>query len=214
MVYKTEERRRLAAIAAQLNLSPPKFALDAVPNMGAASSDGIFNVRIMFGITMQTRRRQPSNDWTKGSKGVISFFVLFLALGFLLYQLFSSVLFAMGYSSGAGSRSFAAALFPLTVFMYLGFIARIQSPTRESRAPIINSFIVFLLWTMLVLGVDINNETPYFPIEELLYSLTLAAMLWRYKYRGQFKALIACCYGVLAGTMAAVIVFGINPVAM
>jgi hypothetical protein len=163
---------------------------------------------------MQTRRRQPSNDWTKGSRGIVSFFVLFLAVGFLIYQLFSSVLFAMGYSSGAGARSLAAALFPLTVLIYLGFIARIQIPTRESRAPIINSFIVFLLWTMLVLGVDITNETAYFPIEELLYSLTLAAMLWRYKYRGQFKALVACCYGVLAGAMAAVIVFGVNPAAM
>lgn len=163
---------------------------------------------------MQTRRRQTSGDWTKGSKGVISFFVLFLAVGFLLYQLFSSVLFSFSYSSGAGARSLAAALFPLTVLIYLGFIARIQIPTRESRAPIINSFIIFLFWTMLVLGIDITNDTPYFPIEELLYSLTLSAMLWRYKYRGQFKALLACCYGVLAGAMAAVIVFGINPISM
>ncbi|MEA5452476.1 hypothetical protein VB780_28140 [Leptolyngbya sp. CCNP1308] len=163
---------------------------------------------------MQTRRRQPSNDWTKGSRGIISFFVLFLAVGFLLYQLFTSVLFALSYSSGAGARSLAAALFPLTVLIYLGFIARLQIPTRESRAPVINSFIIFLFWTMLVLGIDITNETAYFPIEELLYSLTLSAMLWRYKYRGQFQALIACCYGVLAGALAAVIVFGMNPVAM
>jgi hypothetical protein len=132
----------------------------------------------------------------------------------LLYQLFSSVVFSFNYSVVTGTRSLAAALFPLIVLIYLGFIARLQIPTRESRAPIINSFIIFLFWTMLVLGIDISIETPYFPIEELLYSLTLAAMLWRYRYRGSFTALLACCYGVLAGALAAVIVFGMNPIAM
>ncbi|WOD38012.1 hypothetical protein [Nodosilinea sp. E11] len=156
---------------------------------------------------MQSRPRQSSSDWTKGSKGLVSFFVLFLAVGFLLYQLFSSVVFAFDYSTGSGVRSLAAALFPLTVLVYLGFIARLQVPTRESRAPIINSFVIFLFWTMLVLGIDLNNQTAYFPIEELLYSFTLASMLWRYKYRGSFKALLACCYGVLAGALAAIIIF-------
>ena len=157
-------------------------------------------------------QRRSSSSWTSGFKGLISFFVLFLAVGFLVYQLFASVVLAFDYSLGAGIRSFAAALLPLTILSYLGFIARIKVPTRESRAPIINSFIIFLFWTMLVIGIDISNQTFYFPIEELLYSFTLAAMLWRYKYRGSFKALLACCYGVLAGALASVIIFGTNPV--
>ncbi|MGB3202520.1 MAG: hypothetical protein WBA99_16560 [Nodosilinea sp.] len=156
---------------------------------------------------MQSRQRQTPDDWTKGSKGVISFFVLFLAVGFLLYQLFSSVVLSFEYSFSVGARGVAAALFPFIVLIYLGFIARLQIPTRESRAPIINSFIVFLFWTMLVIGIDIVKETPFFPVEELLYASTLAAMLWRYKYRGHFKALLACCYGVLAGGLAALIIF-------
>ncbi|WP_155523578.1 hypothetical protein [Nodosilinea nodulosa] len=156
---------------------------------------------------MQSRRRPLAGDWTRGSKGLISFFVLFLAVGFLLYQLFSSVFLAFDYSFGAGARGLAAALFPLIILVYLGFIARLQVPTRESRAPIINSFVIFLFWTMLVIGIDINKQVPYFPVEELLYSLTLASMLWRYKFRGSFKALLACCYGVLAGALAAIIIF-------
>lgn len=156
---------------------------------------------------MQSRQRQNSDDWTKGTKGILSFFVLFLAVGFLLYQLFSSIVLSFNYSFGVGARGVAAALFPFIVLIYLGFIARLQIPSRESRAPIINSFIVFLFWTMLVIGVDIIKETAYFPVEELLYSSTLAAMLWRYKYRGFFKALLACCYGVLAGGLAALIIF-------
>ncbi|WP_035990381.1 hypothetical protein [Leptolyngbya sp. KIOST-1] len=156
---------------------------------------------------MQSRQRQISGDWTKGSKGILSFFVLFLAVGFLLYQLFSSIALSFGDSFNIGARAIAAALFPFIVLIYLGFIARLQVPARESRAPIINSFIIFLFWTMLVIGIDISLETPYFPIEELLYSSTLASMLWRYKYRGSFKALLACCYGVLAGGLAALIIF-------
>lgn len=156
---------------------------------------------------MQSRRRQLSNDWTRGSRGLVSFFVLFLTVGFLLYQLFSSIFLAFDYSFGAGARGLAAALLPLTILLYLGFIARLQLPTRESHAPLINSFIVFLFWTMLVIGIDISKEIPYFPIEQLLYSLTLAAMLWRYRFRGSFKALLACCYGILAGALAAIIIF-------
>lgn len=156
---------------------------------------------------MQSRQRQTSDDWTKGSKGVISFFVLFLAVGFLLYQLFSSIALSFEFSFAVGARGLAAALFPFIVLIYLGFIARLQVPTRDSRAPIINSFIVFLFWTMLVIGIDIVKVTPFFPVEELLYSSTLTSMLWRYKYRGHFKALLACCYGVLAGGLAALIIF-------
>ncbi|MGB3310162.1 MAG: hypothetical protein WBG32_17690 [Nodosilinea sp.] len=156
---------------------------------------------------MQSRQRQNSDDWTKGFKGILSFFVFFLAIGFLLFQLISSIVLSFGYSFGVGARGVAAALFPFIVLIYLGFIARLQVPTRDSRAPVINSFVIFLFWTMLVIGIDIVKVTPYFPVEELLYSSTLSAMLWRYKYRGFFKALLACCYGVLAGGLAALIIF-------
>ncbi|MGB3138862.1 MAG: hypothetical protein WBG38_08700 [Nodosilinea sp.] len=156
---------------------------------------------------MQSRQRQSSDSLTKGARGIISFFVFFLALGFLLYQLISSVAIAFSYSSSIGARSIAAALFPLLVLTYLAFVARLQIPARESRAPVINSFIIFLFWTMLIIGIDVNKETAYVPVEELLYSSTLAAILWRYKYRGAFQALLACCYGVLAGGLAALIVF-------
>lgn len=165
---------------------------------------------------MQSRRNRTPKSWMKGSQGIMSFFVLFLAVGFLLYQLFATVLYAFSDSSLAGLRSLAAALFPLFVLAYLGFIARLQIPARESRAPVINSFVIFLLWTMLVLGIDatLQRVTLPIPIQELLYSATLAGMLWRHRYQDSFKSLVGCSYGVLAGALAAVILFGINPIAL
>jgi hypothetical protein len=158
------------------------------------------------------RRKQPSNSWTKGLRGFISFLALFVAIGLLLFQLCSSILLAFSQSGWIGFRSLAAAAFPLSVAIYLGFIARMKVPVRDSRAPIINSFILFLLWTLLLLGIDRSNQLVRFPLEELLYGGTIAAMIWRYKYRDSFKALLACCYGVISGSLAAIILFGINPI--
>lgn len=162
---------------------------------------------------MQSRRKRIPTESTRGIKGVLSFFVIFLAAGFLLYQLFSSVLFALGASPIVGLRSLAAALFPLIVSAYVSFVAQLQIPARESRAPVINSFILFLFWTMIVLGIDTGIEIVEFPIEELLYSLTLAALLWRYRNRSSFGSLVACCYGILAGVLASIIIFGTNFIA-
>ncbi|TVQ12218.1 MAG: hypothetical protein EA368_04295 [Leptolyngbya sp. DLM2.Bin27] len=142
-------------------------------------------------------------------KGILSFFVVFLAVGFLLFQLFSTVSFAFGESSVFGLRSLAAALFPLIVSAYISFVAQLQIPTRESRAPVINSFVTFLFWTTIILGIDTGVQIVEFPIEELLYSLTLATLLWRYR-RSSFSSLVACCYGILAGILASVIIFGTN----
>jgi len=163
---------------------------------------------------MPTRFKQRSVSWQKGMRGTISFFVLAIAIGFLLFQLFSSVFVAFSLSAWIGLRSLAAAIFPLSVSIYLGFLARVKIPTRESRAPLINSFIIFMFWTMLLLGLDGNNDFVSFPLEELLYGTTIAIMIWRYKYRNSFKSLLACCYGIISGSLAAVILFGINPTAL
>lgn len=163
---------------------------------------------------MSSRRKRRSSSLTKGAKGIISFFALVFAVGLLLYRLSYSVFTAFDESYWVGIRSISAALFPLSVAVYLGFIARMRVPSKDSRAPVINNFIVFLFWTMLLLGIDSRNTLERFPLEELLYSTTVAVMIWRYKYRDSFKTLLACCYGVLSGSLAAVILFGMNPIAL
>ncbi len=157
-------------------------------------------------------RRQQGPRGRAGLKSGISILALIVAVGFLLYQLFSSVLLAFSESSWVGIRSLCAALFPLTIAIYLGFIARLRIPDRDSRAPLINNYIIFLFWTILLLGLDGANRLVRFPLEELLYAATISAMIWR--YRSSYRDLAACCYGVLSGLLGAIILFGINPVAL
>ncbi|TVQ05343.1 MAG: hypothetical protein EA368_19455 [Leptolyngbya sp. DLM2.Bin27] len=157
---------------------------------------------------MPYRQSQTSSRLSKGVKGVISFAVTFLAGGLLLLRLFASMAEAFDGGAAVGLRSVAAAVLPLMVSIYLGFVAQPQMPVRDSRAPIINNFVIFLLWTMLIIGVDQRVGEVEFPLIELLYSLTLAAMLWRYRYLNSLKSLIAASYGVLAGALAAIVLFG------
>lgn len=160
---------------------------------------------------MPFSRKQRSDRLTRGIKSIISLSALLLAVGLLLFQLTSSVLLAASMSSLTGVRSIAAAIFPLTIAIYFGFLAHLQVPARESKAPIINNFVIYLFWSMILFGLDNVNDMVRFPLEELLYSSTLAGMIWRYKQQDSFQALLACCYGVLSGALAAVIFFGMNP---
>jgi hypothetical protein len=70
--------------------------------------------------TDQQKRYRHSRGLTQGLRGIISIAVLILAMGLLVYQLFSSVIMAFGYSVGIGVRSLAAALFPLAIAIYHG----------------------------------------------------------------------------------------------
>lgn len=157
------------------------------------------------------QERKRSRLKLTGVQGGIHVFVLVLAVGLLLFQMFSSTIFAFTEDYWFGIRSLAAAVFPLSVALYFSFLARIQLPTNRSPAPIINNYVIFVLWTLLLFGLDGTNELIGFPLEELLYSLTLAFMVWRFKRQDSFKDLLACCYGVLSGSLAAIIVFGWNP---
>lgn len=161
---------------------------------------------------MPLHQKQRPNKLTRGTKSLISYFVFFLAVGLLLFQLISSIIIAASISSWAGMRSLAAAAFPLTVAIYLGFLARLQIPARESKAPIVNNFVIYLFWSIILFGLDSVNNLVDFPLEELLYSSTLAGMVWRYRQQHSLQALLACCYGVLSGALATVILFGMNPV--
>jgi len=158
--------------------------------------------------------KQRNDAFTRGLRGGIHVFALIFAVGLLLIQLLTSISAAVSESSWLGIRSVAAALFPVSVAVYFAFLARLKLPTNRSRAPIINNFVFFVLWTLLVLSIDGSVQTISFPLEELLYSLTIAALIWRYKRQNSFKDLLACCYGILSGSLAAVILFGWNPATM
>jgi hypothetical protein len=161
---------------------------------------------------MSSEKQQASSLLTNGTSRSISIVVLIVAVGLLIYQLFSGILVALNQSPVFGLRSAAAGLLPIIIVGYLAYLAKLRIPGQASQASIINNFVLFLLWTVFLLGLDNTIETLRFPIEELLYSFTIAAIIWRYKRQESFKALLACCYGVLAGAVAALMIFGFNPV--
>lgn len=163
---------------------------------------------------MAINRKQRSEPMMHGFRGAIHIAALVAAVGLLLFQLASSIIMAMYDSYWVGTRSLAAAAFPIAVALYFAVLARVQLPKNPSRAPVINNYVVFLLWTLFVLGLDGNNDLTEFPLEELLYSLTIAFMIWRYKRQDSFRDLMACSYGILSGSLAAIILFGWNPTTM
>lgn len=159
-------------------------------------------------------KRKRRGKWLRGPQGFISIITLCFAAGLFLYQMISSVLLAFSQSQWVGLRSLAAAAFPIIVVVYFAFIARIDAPVNASRAPVINNFIVFLLWTLMIFWLDGNTNFARFPLEELIYSITLAFLIWRYKRQESFVDLLACCYGILVGSLAALVFFGWNPITM
>lgn len=136
---------------------------------------------------------------------------LALAVGLLLFQLFSSVTYAVAQSYWTGIRSLAAAFVPIIVAVYFAFLADLKVPINPSRAPLINNYVLFFLWTMLLFGLDGYSQLDQFPLEEILYSLTIAFLIWRYKRQESLKDLFACGYGILTGALASIILFGWNP---
>jgi hypothetical protein len=162
-------------------------------------------------IAMATRQEKRSRLQLRGAQGIFHVFVITLAVGLLLFQLFSSVVVAFSESYWVGSRSLAAAIFPISVAVYIHFLARPQVPVNASYAPVINNYVIFLLWTVLIIGIDSSYDFIAFPVQELAYACTLALMIARYKRQESVKDLLACCYGILSGALAAVVIFGWNP---
>ncbi|PSN17059.1 hypothetical protein C7271_19710 [filamentous cyanobacterium CCP5] len=131
-----------------------------------------------------------------------------VAVAYLVFVLTVAVLSGFSNGVGIGLRSLAAALLPPLVAIYLGFLSGVKFPINRSRSPRINNFVLFTLWTLLIMGlVGIVNPLG-FPLLELLYALTLAAMIWRFKQGGAFAALAACAYGILCGGLLFTAIFG------
>lgn len=131
-----------------------------------------------------------------------------IAIGYFVFVLSFTVLANFSEGVGLGLRSLAAAALPLLLAFYLGFLSRVKVPTNRSRAPLINNFILFIFWTALIMGLIRTIETGEFPLLELLYSLTLAAVVWRYRQSASFSALAACSYGIICGGLFFTVVFG------
>lgn len=133
---------------------------------------------------------------------------MLFALGLLLVHLWLNAVAAFYDGFWIGVRSIAAAIFPMLITVYIGLLVQVRVPTNASRAPKINNFVIFTLWTMLVLGIDQYVAFLQFPLSELLYSVTLAGLILSYQRRRSLASVVACCYGILCGWLGSLVFFG------
>jgi hypothetical protein len=135
--------------------------------------------------------------------------IICLALSILLTFLISFIVSAFSVSLRQGIQSLAAAVFPPLSISYVVIFTDIFQ-ARNTRIPAFSLYFISTLW-MLILLVMMqelsNGDSPLpFPLVEMLFSLTLAVLIWI--YRGlSFRALRACCYGLVSGVLMYLIAF-------
>ncbi|HEY9735672.1 MAG TPA: hypothetical protein V6D06_05290 [Trichocoleus sp.] len=138
----------------------------------------------------------------------MNYITVTLALSLLLFNLVGPILINFATDFILGLRSLAAGILPILAAVYVGFLLNLKIPANESRAPAVNNFVIFTLWTLLLIGLDETYDFQGMPLKELLYSLTLATLIWRYKRLNSFETLVSCCYGIVCGWLAALVLFG------
>ncbi len=134
--------------------------------------------------------------------------VVAIALLILLAYMLALILVSFNIGMGLGLRSIAATVLPFTVITYIGRFTNFFQMRR--RMPVFNLFFIFTLWSIFLLAFTARLYSLEFPLGELLFSITLAATIWRYGPRS-FNAFLSCCYGILTGTII-YIIFGGLPI--
>lgn len=179
-----------------------------------SGGDGCYHASIWVAKSMPYTRL-PSRKKTSDSNGVpvglrraLNYTTVTLALMFLISNLVGPIILNFANGFGSGLRSLAAGVLPILIAVYVGFLINLKVPANESLAPAVNNFVIFTLWTLLIIGLDQTYEFMGAPFKELLYSLTLATLIWRYKRRNSFETLVSCCYGIVCGWLSALVLFG------
>ena len=138
---------------------------------------------------------------------IFDFLALLGALIFLLGTLVYLVIGAFTLGLEYGLRSLAACILPVIVITYVGSFTRLFQIGRPNQN--FNVFFIYTLWTLMLLILGTTWNFTAIPLLELLTSTTLTSILWRTRKRASDSKLFACCYGVLAGALAFVCIFGI-----
>lgn len=162
----------------------------------------------LLSSTVPIRYQSPKAARSRPSRQVFHTIATIIAVGYLVLVLTVAILSSFAEGLGLGVRSLAAAIVPLLIIFYLGFLSGVEFPANRSRSPLINNFVLFSLWTLLVMSLVAAANAVWFPLLELLYSLTLAGMIWRFKQGAAFSHLAACSYGVICGSLLFTVVFG------
>ncbi|MBF2048836.1 MAG: hypothetical protein EDM05_65020 [Leptolyngbya sp. IPPAS B-1204] len=135
--------------------------------------------------------------------------VVVIAYAVIVGLLLSAVAQAFAVGLEVGLRSLAAAALPPIILAYSSFFSRSVKP--PSRVLEVNLFGMALLW-ILVLLILVDFVSGQFshtlPLGEFLISLTLGGLFYFGK-RLSSKSLLSCSYGILAGFLIHILIFGL-----
>jgi hypothetical protein len=135
--------------------------------------------------------------------------IVFLSLSVLIAFLVSMMVNAFSAGLQQGVQSLAATLLPPLSISYIVVFTELFEG-RNVRVPQFSLYFVSTIWMLILLLVmqDLVEEVTWLasPTMELLFSITLASLIWI--YRGlSYRALRACCYGIVSGVLMYLISF-------
>ncbi len=143
-------------------------------------------------MNRQTGLTPQQERWFKAINVAIAGLALTILLGYMVYFLVG----AFDANFVTGLRSVFAAILPFVFNIYVTFFSKITKGRNET--PPFNLYFVFSLWTVMMFIMARNFYESSFPIGELLFSGTFAAIIWSH-YRNSWKGFMSCCYGVVTG---------------
>ncbi|MGP1387414.1 MAG: hypothetical protein ACTS2F_27890 [Thainema sp.] len=143
-------------------------------------------------MNKQTGLTPQQERWIKMINTAIAGSALMILLGYMIYFLVG----AFAASSVTGLRSLFAAVLPFIFNIYITFFSKVTK--GRNQTPPFNLYFVFSVWTIMMFIMARNFYETSFPIGELLFSGTFAAIVWSY-HRNSLKGFMSCCYGVVTG---------------
>lgn len=129
--------------------------------------------------------------------------IIVLAVSVLITFLVSFMVSAFSVGVQQGVQSIAATILPPLSISYVVVFTEIFQG-RNIRIPAFSLYFLSTLWMLILLLVmqDLSREVTWLasPVMELLFSITLATLIWIYKGLS-YRALRACCYGIVCGLL-------------
>jgi hypothetical protein len=138
---------------------------------------------------------------------VIHPLAIFLAPAILLVVMTYFVVIAFDAGFGAGIRSFAAVLLPLSLVAFLFIFQREWLMKLEAPSAVISFLAALAVGVLVMAAIRLAARSPAVPITELVLSTSFALLVFSHAgLRG--TKISAYSYGMLSGIMLYIIVLG------
>ena len=141
--------------------------------------------------------------------GIFNLIIVTFAVAYLLLALFFLINSAFEASVEYGLRSIAACFLPIIVMVFVSTYTSISKSNRYN--PNINLFIIYSIWTMVVLMLGSGWQFGGVPLIEFLLSSILASIFKKTLSPNNIAQIYACCYGVIFSVLGFSSISGTSP---